>query len=66
MRISIGGIAYLAAAWAELKNVPCLLEKRLPLKAELSVIVAELCTVTVLLELHITFLVVAESALLKV
>ena len=30
----------LAAAWAELKNVPCVLEKMLPLKAECSVIVA--------------------------
>jgi 5-(carboxyamino)imidazole ribonucleotide synthase len=32
--------AELAAAWAELKNVPCVLEKMLPLKAECSVIVA--------------------------
>jgi 5-(carboxyamino)imidazole ribonucleotide synthase len=32
--------AGLAAAWDELKNVPCLLEKMLPLKAECSVIVA--------------------------
>jgi 5-(carboxyamino)imidazole ribonucleotide synthase len=32
--------AELAAAWAELKNVPCVLEKLLPLKAECSVIVA--------------------------
>jgi 5-(carboxyamino)imidazole ribonucleotide synthase len=30
----------LAAAWAELKNVPCVLEKMLPIKAECSVIVA--------------------------
>ena len=30
----------LLAAWAELKNVPCVLEKMLPLKAECSVIVA--------------------------
>ena len=30
----------LAAAWAELKNVPCVLEKMLPLQAECSVIVA--------------------------
>jgi 5-(carboxyamino)imidazole ribonucleotide synthase len=30
----------LAAAWADLKGVPCVLEKLLPLKAELSVIVA--------------------------
>ncbi|MDO8718288.1 MAG: 5-(carboxyamino)imidazole ribonucleotide synthase [Polaromonas sp.] len=32
--------AELAAAWAELKQVPCVLEKLLPLKAECSVIVA--------------------------
>ena len=32
--------AELAAAWADLKHVPCVLEKRLALKAELSVIVA--------------------------
>ena len=32
--------AELAAAWAELKQVPCVLEKLLPLKAEYSVIVA--------------------------
>jgi 5-(carboxyamino)imidazole ribonucleotide synthase len=32
--------AELAAAWADLKGVPCVLEKMLPLKAELSVIVA--------------------------
>jgi 5-(carboxyamino)imidazole ribonucleotide synthase len=32
--------AELAAAWTELKNVPCVLEKMLPLKAECSVIVA--------------------------
>lgn len=32
--------AELAAAWAELNNVPCVLEKMLPLKAECSVIVA--------------------------
>jgi 5-(carboxyamino)imidazole ribonucleotide synthase len=30
----------LVAAWAELKNVPCVLEKMLPLQAECSVIVA--------------------------
>ena len=30
----------LTAAWAELKNVPCVLEKMLPLQAECSVIVA--------------------------
>ena len=30
----------LSAAWAELKNVPCVLEKMLPLQAECSVIVA--------------------------
>ena len=32
--------AELAAAWADLKQVPCVLEKLLPLKAECSVIVA--------------------------
>ncbi|MBC7680909.1 MAG: 5-(carboxyamino)imidazole ribonucleotide synthase [Ferruginibacter sp.] len=32
--------AELAAAWAEMKNVPCVLEKMLPLTAECSVIVA--------------------------
>ena len=32
--------AELAAAWADLKQQPCVLEKRLPLKAECSVIVA--------------------------
>jgi 5-(carboxyamino)imidazole ribonucleotide synthase len=32
--------AALAAAWSELKQVPCVLEKRLPLRHELSVIVA--------------------------
>jgi 5-(carboxyamino)imidazole ribonucleotide synthase len=32
--------AELAAAWGQLKNVPCVLEKMLPLKAECSVIVA--------------------------
>ena len=32
--------ADLAAAWADLKNVPCVLEKLMPLKAECSVIVA--------------------------
>lgn len=32
--------AELAAAWTEMKNVPCVLEKMLPLKAECSVIVA--------------------------
>jgi len=32
--------AELAAAWADLKGVPCVLEKMLPLRAELSVIVA--------------------------
>ncbi len=32
--------ADLAAAWTEMKNVPCVLEKMLPLKAECSVIVA--------------------------
>ena len=32
--------AELATAWADLKNVPCVLEKLMPLKAECSVIVA--------------------------
>ncbi len=32
--------AELATAWSDLNNVPCVLEKMLPLKAELSVIVA--------------------------
>ena len=39
-QVAVATVADLAAAWGELKNVPCLLEKRLPLKGELSVIVA--------------------------
>ena len=38
MRVSTR--AELAAAWAEMKSVPCVLEKMLPLKTEYSVIVA--------------------------
>jgi 5-(carboxyamino)imidazole ribonucleotide synthase len=36
----VNNAAELAAAWAELKQVPCVLEKLMPLKAECSVIVA--------------------------
>ncbi len=36
----VKGAAELAAAWADLKSVPCVLEKLMPLKAECSVIVA--------------------------
>jgi 5-(carboxyamino)imidazole ribonucleotide synthase len=39
-QVRVKNAAELAAAWADLKGVPCVLEKRLPLKAELSVIVA--------------------------
>jgi 5-(carboxyamino)imidazole ribonucleotide synthase len=39
-QIRVGDRAALAAAWAELENVPCVLEKRLPLQSECSVIVA--------------------------
>jgi 5-(carboxyamino)imidazole ribonucleotide synthase len=39
-QVRVKNAAELAAAWADLKSVPCVLEKMLPLKAELSVIVA--------------------------
>ena len=39
-QVRVKNAAELAAAWAELKQVPCVLEKLLPLKAEYSVIVA--------------------------
>lgn len=39
-QISVANAAALAAAWAELHRVPCVLEKRLDLQAEISVIVA--------------------------
>ena len=39
-QVRVTDAAELAAAWAALGRVPCLLEKRLPLAAELSVIVA--------------------------
>jgi 5-(carboxyamino)imidazole ribonucleotide synthase len=39
-QVRVRNAAGLAAAWAELKQVPCVLEKLLPLKAECSVIVA--------------------------
>ena len=39
-QVRVNNAAELAAAWAELKQVPCVLEKLLPLKAEYSVIVA--------------------------
>lgn len=39
-QVRVSTPAELAKAWAELKQVPCVLEKRLSLKAELSVIVA--------------------------
>ncbi|RYF64585.1 MAG: ATP-grasp domain-containing protein, partial [Comamonadaceae bacterium] len=39
-QVRVKDAAALAAAWAGLKNVPCVLEKMLPLKAECSVIVA--------------------------
>ena len=39
-QVRVKDAAQLAAAWADLKRVPCVLEKMLPLKAELSVIVA--------------------------
>jgi len=39
-QVRIGNMAELAVAWADLKGVPCVLEKLLPLKAECSVIVA--------------------------
>ena len=39
-QLRVKNAAELAAAWADLKQVPCVLEKLLPLKAECSVIVA--------------------------
>ena len=39
-QVRVKNASELAAAWADLKGVPCVLEKLLPLKAELSVIVA--------------------------
>ena len=39
-QVRVKNAAELASAWKGLKNVPCVLEKMLPLKAELSVIVA--------------------------
>jgi 5-(carboxyamino)imidazole ribonucleotide synthase len=39
-QVRIKTAAELAAAWNDLKQVPCVLEKMLPLKAELSVLVA--------------------------
>jgi 5-(carboxyamino)imidazole ribonucleotide synthase len=39
-QVRVSSRAELASAWAELKNVTCVLEKMLPLKAECSVIVA--------------------------
>jgi 5-(carboxyamino)imidazole ribonucleotide synthase len=39
-QVRVKTAAELAAAWNELKQVPCVLEKMLPLKAELSVLVA--------------------------
>ena len=39
-QVRVKNAADLATAWADLKNVPCVLEKLMPLKAECSVIVA--------------------------
>ena len=39
-QVRVKNIAELAAAWADLKSVPCVLEKRMPLRAECSVLVA--------------------------
>ena len=39
-QMRVKNVAELAAAWAALKQVPCVLEKLMPLKAECSVIVA--------------------------
>lgn len=39
-QVSVGSRAELAAAWQQLQQAPCVLEKRLPLARELSVIVA--------------------------
>jgi 5-(carboxyamino)imidazole ribonucleotide synthase len=43
-QVRVADRAELAAAWAELRSVPCVLEKRLPLASELSVIVARSAT----------------------
>ena len=48
-QVRVADAAELTAAWADLRGVPCVLEKRMPLKAELSVIVArgaDGCTVS--------------------
>ncbi|MBC7665469.1 MAG: ATP-grasp domain-containing protein, partial [Caulobacter sp.] len=39
-QVTVADRAALAAAWADLRQVPCVLEKRLPLAYELSIIVA--------------------------
>ena len=39
-QVRVKNAAELAAAWNDLKQVPCVLEKLLPLQAELSVLVA--------------------------
>ncbi|MBV8035332.1 5-(carboxyamino)imidazole ribonucleotide synthase [Roseateles sp.] len=39
-QVRVSSTAELAAAWADLKRVPCVLEQMLPLKVELSVLVA--------------------------
>jgi 5-(carboxyamino)imidazole ribonucleotide synthase len=57
-QMRVANRADLSAAWAELKNVPCVLEKMLPLKAECSVIVARgwdgsMVNLPVQLNLHI-------------
>jgi 5-(carboxyamino)imidazole ribonucleotide synthase len=39
-QVRVANMAELAVAWADLRGVPCVLEKRLPLKAECSVIIA--------------------------
>ncbi len=39
-QVRVRTVAELAAAWSDLKRVPCVLEQLLPLKAELSVLVA--------------------------
>ncbi len=39
-QVRVKNAAELAAAWADLRGVPCVLEKRMPLRAECSVIVA--------------------------
>ncbi|UFS55764.1 5-(carboxyamino)imidazole ribonucleotide synthase [Comamonadaceae bacterium M7527] len=39
-QVSVGRLQDLSAAWAQLHHVPCVLEKRLDLQAEISVVVA--------------------------